>query len=178
MAFTCTWRYWCKQRWLAHCYVEVVISLISRYKISWLHPDPRKQRKLIPLKISRYTVIIFGIFPPIMARKEVIMWLIKQSHSHACNIIECEVLDVCRGQWWWRWSWYLPWALWIGITAFRSGKENQEAKALINNVMTLYMDHSHGQCITCYVIYSCKCHPQLECNTLYHVLSIKTILVN
>ena len=28
----------------------------SRYKISRIHPDPRKQRKLIPSKISRYTV--------------------------------------------------------------------------------------------------------------------------
>ena len=32
------------------------VSLISRYKISRIHPDPRKQRKLIPSKISRYTV--------------------------------------------------------------------------------------------------------------------------
>ena len=29
----------------------------SRYKISRIHPDPRKQRKLIPSKISRYTVV-------------------------------------------------------------------------------------------------------------------------
>ena len=32
----------------------------SRYKISRFHPDPRKQRKLIPSKISRYTVYTFG----------------------------------------------------------------------------------------------------------------------
>ena len=33
-----------------------VVSLILRYKISRIHPDPRKQQKLIPSKMSRYTV--------------------------------------------------------------------------------------------------------------------------
>ena len=57
-AFTCTWRYWCKQHGLAMS--RVVVSLISRYEISRIHPDPRKQRKLIPSKISRYTVYKFS----------------------------------------------------------------------------------------------------------------------
>ena len=38
---------------------RAVVSLkIWRYKISRFRPDPRKQRKLIPSKISRYTVLL------------------------------------------------------------------------------------------------------------------------
>ena len=51
--------------WDCACSSQVIpySRKFSRYKILRIHPDPRKQRKLIPSKISRYTVLMQDEIP-------------------------------------------------------------------------------------------------------------------